>query len=167
MELLIRKIEPRDLPSVMSMLREFAEFENLAEYCTATEDGFREAMFGDGAVVEGLIAVDGEAPAGYAIFYPSFSSFRAQRGLYLEDIFIRAEYRGTGVGLSVLKEIARQGRLRGFERIDFLVLDRNSKAIRFYEKFGADRDPDERHFKFTDKAFERLALSEPPAPAGG
>lgn len=156
METTIRQIKPDDLPRIISLLREFAEFENLSEYCTATEEGFYAAMFGDLAVVEGLMASDRESAVGYALFYPNFSSFRGQRGLYLEDIYIKTEYRRTGLGETMLKEIARLAASRGFERIDFMVLDWNTPAVKFYEKLGAVRDNEERHFKFTDKAFQRL-----------
>ncbi len=152
----VRKIAPSDLAQVISLLREFAAFENLSDYCTATEERFQAAMFGDGSVVDGLIAFDGETPVAYALFYPNFSSFRGQRGLYLEDIYIKAEYRGSGLGEKMLREIAHTAALRGFERIDFMVLDWNTPAAKFYEKLGAVRDDDERHFKFTHDAFARL-----------
>ena len=77
--------------------------------------------------------------------------------MFLEDIFIRAEYRGKGLGDLMLKEIAKLARSRGCERIDFVVLDWNAPAIKFYEKHGAVRDEQERHFKFVDGAFKKLA----------
>ena len=137
MKLTIRKIKPEDLPSVISLLREFAAFEHLSEYCTATEERFYDAMFGDKAVVEGLIAFDENTPVGYALFYPNFSSFRGQQGMHLEDIYINAEYRRSGIGETMLKEIARITAARGFERIDFFVLDWNTPAVNFYKKLGA------------------------------
>ena len=156
METTVRKIAPGDLAQVISLLREFGAFEDLSKYCTATEERFQAAMFGDGAVVEGLIAFDVEIPIAYALFYPNFSSFRGQRGLYLEDIYIKSEYRSCGLGEKMLREIARMAASRGFERLDFMVLDWNTPAVKFYEKLGALRDDDERHFKFTDDAFVRL-----------
>lgn len=157
MELSIRNIRPEDLVAVISLMREFAAFENLSDYCTATEERLHAAMFGNNAVVEGLIAFDGETPIGYALFYPNFPSFRGQLGLYLEDIYIKAEYRRSALGHAMLKEIARIAASRGYDRIDFQVLDWNTSAITFYEKLGAVRDDDERHFKFTDSAFDELA----------
>lgn len=153
----IRKIRREDIGTVVSLLREFAEHENLSEYCTATEERFVNAMFGEGAIVEGLIACYDELPAGFALFYPNFSSFRGQRGLHLEDIFVRSEYRGSGIGKAMLKEIARLAVERGYERLDFLVLDRNVTAINFYEKLGAENNAEETHFKFSDDAFRALA----------
>jgi ribosomal protein S18 acetylase RimI-like enzyme len=114
-------------------------------------------MFGDNAGVEGICAFDGEQPIGYALFYPNFASFRGQRGMYLEDIYVKQEYRGNGVGKTMLKKIARLAAKRGYERLDFLVLDWNDQAAKFYRSLGADRDDAERHFKFTDAAFRSLA----------
>lgn len=159
MDIKIRKLAEGDLTQIVSFLREFAEFEKLSEYCTVTEDRLRQAMFGRQAFVEGLIAIgDGEA-VGYAIFFPFFASFRGERGLYLEDIYITDKARGKGVGEMMLKEIAGLAKKRGFERIDFQVLDWNENAIKFYEKLGAVSNEDENHFKFSGDAFERLANS--------
>lgn len=153
----IRRIESKDLAAVLDLMREFAEFEKLSDWLTTTEDRLHTAMFGGGAFVEGLIAEkDGRAVA-YALFYPHFSSFRGERGYYLEDIYISASCRHQGLGEAMIRAIAQLGRAKGFERIDFQVLDWNAPAIRFYEKLGAVRDEEDRHFKFTDDAFGRLA----------
>jgi GNAT superfamily N-acetyltransferase len=157
MNLTIREVTPEDVPAVISMLRDFAAFEKLSEYCTVTEEQLGQAMFGPDGFVEGLIAFDDERPIAYALFYPHFSTFRGQRGVYLEDIYIMEAYRGKGVGDAMLKRLAKISGSRGCERIDFQVLNWNESAIRFYEKHGAARDDDERHFKYTDEAFERLA----------
>ena len=152
-----RKISAADLPSVLALMQEFAAYEDLAEYCTVNEARLHSAMFGDGAFVEGLIATDKEQSIGYALFYPCFGSFRGERGLYLEDIYVKPEYRRSGTGLMLLKEIARTAKERGMERIDFQVLDWNKPAIDFYKKHGAVTNPDETHFKFSGNAFEKLA----------
>ena len=157
MDLTVRAIVPEDVPSVIALVREFAAFENLSDFCEVTEESLSAAMFGDRAVTQGLIACDGETAIGYAIFYPNFASFRGQRGFYLEDIYINDAYRGKGVGEAMIREIARLAAAHGFERIDFLVLDWNTPAVRFYQKLGAVRDDDERHFKFTDDIFKKLA----------
>lgn len=138
-------------------MREFAEFENLLDYVEVTEERLNVALFGAGKVADAIVAFDGETPVGYAVFYPNFATFRGQRGLYLEDIFIKKEYRGKGVGETIIKYLAKLGKERGFERIDFQVLEWNTPAIKFYEKLGANRDNEERHFKFTDEAFRNLA----------
>ena len=157
MTLNIRITTPDDVASVIKLLREFAKFENLEQFCEITEDTLADAMFGEHGFVEGLVAYDDLKPVAYAIFYPNFASFRGQKGLYLEDIYIDTEYRGKGIGDAMLKEIAKIAKSRNFERIDFQVLDWNTPAIKFYQKHGAVRDDDERHYKFTDDAFRLLA----------
>ncbi len=152
----IRRLDPADIPDVVALIREFADFEQLSKYCEVTEERLREALFGDDAVVEGLVALDRERIVGYALFFPNFSSFRGQRGFYLDDIYVAADYRGQRVGEAMLRRIAGIAASRGFERIDLMVLDWNKKAADFYDKLGAVRDDDERHFKFTDDAFRRL-----------
>jgi ribosomal protein S18 acetylase RimI-like enzyme len=157
MDLKIKAVGQADLETVVCLIREFAEFEDLSDVCEVTAEKLLEAMFTAGAVVEGLLAFDGALAIGYALFFPNFSSFRGQRGLYLDDIFVKNEYRGKGIGEALLKEIARLAASRGLERIDFLVLDWNTPAAGFYEKLGAAKDAEERHYKFTDDAFRRLA----------
>ena len=153
----IRKAAEADVSQIIELLREFAEFENLSEYCEVTGEKLRDAMFGAKAFVEGLLAFDGEMPVGYAIFYQNFASFRGQRGVYLEDVYIKPEYRGKGIGEAMLKQIARIGADCGAVRMDFQVLDWNESAIKFYKKLGAEMDESERHFKFTDQTFTNLA----------
>jgi len=153
----IRKISPADLSAVIALMKEFAEYEALSDYCTANEERLNLAMFGNDAFVEGFVAANGDLPVGYAIFYPFFASFRAERGLYLEDIYVQPDHRRGGTGLLMLKEIARLAAGRGMERIDFQVLDWNKPAIDFYIKHGAVSNPDETHFKFSGDAFRTLA----------
>ena len=156
MHLSIRNVTLSDLPTLVSLIREFAAFENLSDWCEVNEERLGMAIFGDSAVADGLVAFDGELAIGYAIFYPNFATFRGQRGLYLEDIYVNDAYRGKGVGEAMLREIARLAAGRDYERIDFMVLDWNTPAVNFYKKLGAVRDEDERHFKFTDDAFQKL-----------
>jgi len=153
----IRVIEPDDISTVVEMIREFAAFESLSEYCEITTERLALAMFGPRGVVEGLIAFEGEVAAGYALFFPNFSSFRGQRGFYLDDIYIRAPYRGHGLGEAILSEIARIATANGYERIDFLVLQDNAPAIGFYEKLGAEAGPGEYHYKFSGEALKTLS----------
>jgi GNAT superfamily N-acetyltransferase len=153
----IRKAVSEDIPAILQLMREFAEYENLLNSFEVNDQRLRSAMFDDGAFVEGLIAENADGVIGYAIFYPYFATFRGQRGLYLEDIYVSRAHRGSGVGAAMLREVARIARSRGFERLDFQVLEWNRPAIAFYQKFGAVRDDEERHFKFTDQAFRDLA----------
>ena len=159
MDVKIRTAEPDDIPPIIDLLTSFAEFEDLSASVEATPERLETAMFGMAAFVDGLVAVAEGRIVGYALFYPCFSSFRGQRGLYLEDLYVVEEFRGREVGTLLLKRVAKIAFDRGFQRIDFGVLEWNKKAISFYEKMGAVRDPQERHFKFTDGAFLALCAS--------
>ncbi len=159
MDIKIQNIAETDIPTVIDLVHEFAAFENLTEYCTITTERLHAAMFSEDANVEGLIARDGSKAVGYALFYPNFSSFQGQRGLYLDDIYVTGEYRKNGVGEAIFKKIAGIAALRGFERIDFQVLDWNTPALTFYKKLGAVSNDDETHFKFAGEVFEQLSRS--------
>jgi len=152
----VRGVEPADIPALLGLLREFAEYEHLEQYLEVDAGRLEAAFFDHGATAEGLIALDGEQAIAYAFFFPNFASFRGQRGFYLEDIYIRPGYRSRGIGQMILRFLARLAHTRGYERIDFVVLDWNTSAIGFYKKLGAEVDEAERHFKFTDEAFEEL-----------
>lgn len=158
MDFQIRLANENDIPHILAMLREFAEFIELLDYCEVTEERLQKAIFGKKAVAEAIVAVESETPIAYAIFYPSFSSFRGQSGFFLEDIYIKPEFRGKGIGEGMLRYLAKLANSRGFERIDFQVLKSNEKAIKFYQKLDAKMDESENHFKFTDEAFQKLAL---------
>jgi ribosomal protein S18 acetylase RimI-like enzyme len=157
MNLSIKGVGETDLESVLSLMREFAAYEDLSDYCVITVERLRAAILGENGFVEGLIARYDFTPVGYALFYPCFGSFRGERGMYLEDIYVNEQYRRSGAGLMLLKEIARLAASRGFERIDFLVLDWNEPALAFYRKHGAESNDDETHFKFAGDAFRTLA----------
>jgi GNAT superfamily N-acetyltransferase len=157
MSIEIRKAVENDCPWIVTLMRDFAEYEKLGKYFTLNEEKLSAVMFEDEAYVQGIVALaDGEIIA-YALFYKSFASFRGQQGFYLEDIFIDKNYRGLGIGETLLKKIAQMAKVEGAERIDFQVLDWNAPAISFYEKLGAVSNQDESHFKFSDEAFEALA----------
>lgn len=157
MKIKINLAEDRNIPQIVEMIREFAGFENLSDYCEVTEENLFDAMFGENPCVEGLMAFETDKPIGYALFYENFASFRGQRGLYLEDLYIKPEYRGRKIGEAFLVKLAQIARQRNFTRIDFLVLDWNESAIKFYKKLGAEMNADERHFRIVGEAFEELS----------
>jgi len=153
----IENVLEKDVPQIIALIREFAAYENLSDFCEVTEERLSAALFGGAKVAEAIVAFQEDAAIGYAIFYPNFASFRGQRGLYLEDIYIKQEFRGAGLGEAMLKYIAKLGKAGGFERIDFQVLEWNTPAVKFYEKLGATRDEEERHFRFVGESFAKLA----------
>jgi GNAT superfamily N-acetyltransferase len=159
MQIQITRTKPSDIPAILELMREFARYEDLLEYLEVSAEDLKKVMFGDDAFVQGLMAVDDQKPIAYAFFYPTFSSFRGQKSVYLEDIFITEKYRKYGIGEKMIRAIARIGKDFGAVRMDFQVLEWNAPAIGFYHKHGALMDADERHFKFVDEAFENLVLT--------
>jgi ribosomal protein S18 acetylase RimI-like enzyme len=157
MKLEIRIAGPQDIPQIITLLRDFAKYEKLSEYCTITPDKLHDVMFGPEAYVRAMVAANGERVVGFAIFFRFFASFRGERGVYLEDLYVDPEFRRSGAGDKILRAIARTAKADGFERIDFQVLDWNEPAIAFYRKLGAEANADETHFRFGGSAFARLA----------
>lgn len=157
MSIEIKRSTAGDIPAIIALMRSFAEYEKLGQYFEATEESLHAAMFGERGFVEGMLALDSGKPFGYALFYPYFASFRGQIGYYLEDIYVHEKYRRMGIGEAMLRTLAVHAKSRGYERIDFQVLEWNEPAVKFYEKLGVVRDQEERHFKFIDEAFQRLA----------
>lgn len=161
MNIIIRCAARSDISAILQMMKNFADHVSLGEYLTLSETDLADAVFGKDAFVRLLVAsADGEL-AGYAIFYPHFSSFRGERGFFLEDIFIKQSHRGFGAGLRLLKEIAREADRIGFNRIDFQVLKDNYGALSFYKKLGAETNEGEMHFKFAGEAFAGLVRDHP------
>ncbi len=154
------RIEPAkldDVPLILSLIGELAEYERLSHEVTATEDGVREALFGARPVAETLIAyLDGEA-VGFALFFTNFSTFVGRPGIYLEDLFVRPAARRVGVGRRLFAHVARLARDRGCGRLEWSVLDWNEPALRFYGGLGARPMSDWTIQRLTGEALNRLA----------
>ena len=133
----LRSATRTDVPQILSFIRELAEYEKLAHEAVATEAGMSEQLFGTRPAAEVVMAeVDGQ-PAGFALFFQNFSTFLGQPGLYLEDLFVRPQYRGLGLGRRLMVHLARLAVERGYGRFEWSVLDWNEPAIRFYRSLGA------------------------------
>ena len=155
--LVLRAASAADVPVVLELIRGLAEYERLAHEVVATEALVHEALFGARPAAEVLIAeLDGGA-AGFALFFHSFSTFLARRGLYLEDLFVRPERRGRGVGRALLARLAAIARERGCGRFEWSVLDWNRDAIAVYERLGAVPMSDWTVYRLTGDALDRLA----------
>jgi GNAT superfamily N-acetyltransferase len=128
---------PADVPVLMTLIGELAEFERLAHELVVTEAALREALFGPAPAVETIIARVGGEVAGFALYFHSFSTFLGRRGLYLEDLYVRPAFRGQGVGRGLLEHVARLATARGCGRMEWAVLNWNRRAVRFYEALGA------------------------------
>ncbi len=136
-DLQIRPVTVGDIPTVLSLIRELAEYERLLHEVVATEEMLRQALFGPKPVVECLIAHVGGRPAGFALFFHNFSTFLSRPGLYLEDLYVRPDHRGQGIGEELLRHLARLAVQRGCGRMEWAVLNWNKRAIEFYERMGA------------------------------
>ena len=137
----IRPANESDVPSILHFIRALAEFEKLAHEVVATEADLREHLFGTKPVAEVLIAEVAEqetwTPAGFALFFTSFSTFLAQPGVYLEDLFVLPEFRSHGLGRKLLIELAGITVARKYGRLEWSVLDWNTRAWDFYRSLGA------------------------------
>ena len=153
----IRFCETQDISNVVALVKEFAEFEKLSRMCEVSAEDLRAAIFGDESFVNCLVAFDGEACVGYAIFYPTFKSFRGERSMFLEDLYVSPNVRGKGFGLKLLKEVARISKEQNCARMDWQALKWNAPAIKFYENLGAENEDENLDFRLRGAAFERLA----------
>lgn len=135
----IRPARAADLPRVWELLNGLAEYERWTEYVTGSEAQLGEALFGPQPAAESLVAERDGRLVGYALFFPTFSSFRTRRMLWLEDLFVEETERGSGTGRALLAAVARLAVERGCARLDWQVLDWNEPSIRFYERLGAVR----------------------------
>lgn len=137
-ELKIRAATPADVPVIVALIRDLAEYEKAAPGALSlTEELLQESLFGAHPAVEALIATLGDEVAGYALFFHNFSSWRGKRGLFLEDLYVRPERRGHGIGKALFSAVLRLARERGCARMEWLVLDWNQTAIDFYRSQGA------------------------------
>jgi GNAT superfamily N-acetyltransferase len=139
MSLALRPVTPADVPLVLQFIRDIADYEKLAHEVVADEPLLREALFpADGRPAAHCVLAhwDG-APAGFALYFFNFSTFLSRRGLYLEDLFVRPEFRGRGIGKALLLHLARLANEQGCGRMEWTVLDWNKPAIDFYRSLGA------------------------------
>ena len=136
-DLLVRPAAATDVKRLLELFGELAEYEHLEHELRATEEQLREALFGARPAAEALIAERDREVVGYALFFPTFSSFLASTGVWLEDLFVRKEHRAEGVGKALLEAVAALVRERGGERLEWAALDWNELALGFYRGIGA------------------------------
>ena len=147
---MIRPAIPEDVPEIHALTCELADYEKLRHKLISTPADFRRALFGERPLMEALVAeipepTTPESPsqlAGSGLFYPTFSTFTGQPGLWLEDLYVRPQFRGQGIGRALLDHLLNLARERGCARAEWSVLDWNEPAIRFYQELGAEVMPD-------------------------
>jgi len=153
----VRSATRSDVPLILAFIRELAAYERLENDVVATEASLAATLFGPHPSAEVLIAEMDGAPAGFALFFPNYSTFLGRPGLFLEDLFVRPATRGRGVGRALLAHLARIAGERGCGRLEWAVLDWNESAIGFYRKLGATPMDDWTVYRLTGEALEKLA----------
>ncbi|MEP6709112.1 MAG: GNAT family N-acetyltransferase [Verrucomicrobiota bacterium] len=153
----IRPAILEDVPTILSLIRDLAEYERAPNEVVATEEGLREVFFGARPAAEVVLALEGKMPVGFAVFFHNFSTWLGRAGLYLEDLFVRPDARGKGYGRALLVHLARIAQERGCGRMEWAVLDWNEPAIQFYRKLGAAPNDEWTVFRLTSEGIAKLA----------
>ena len=157
----IRAARPGDEGLLLELIGELAEYEHLTHLMRATPELIAEALFGQRPSAEALIAEVGGEPAGYALFFATFSTFLAIQGIWLEDLFVRPAHRGAGVGAALLAAVAARTSERGGERLEWSALDWNELALGFYRAIGAEQMNEWITHRLTGAALATLAERSP------
>ena len=153
----IRPASVEDVPLILQLIRELAEYERAPQDAVATEPQLREVLFGAKPSAEVLLAFEKEEAVGFAVYFFNFSTWLGRPGLYLEDLFVRPETRGKGYGRALLERLAQIAQERGCGRMEWAVLDWNEPAIQFYKKLGAKPMEEWTTFRLTDDGIADLA----------
>jgi GNAT superfamily N-acetyltransferase len=157
----LRQAQVADTQQILAFISELAEYEKLAHEAVADEATLATQLFGDHPAAEVVIAeVDGQ-PAGFALFFHNFSTFLGQRGLYLEDLFVRPKFRGLGLGRRLMIHLAKLAVERDCGRFEWSVLDWNTPAIDFYRELGASPLDEWTVQRVTGDALKALAARDP------
>ena len=138
MSFIIRPATPEDAVTILGFITELAVYEKAGHEVEATEATIRASMFGEGSVTEAAILESDGRPAGFAVWFYSYSTWQAKNGLYLEDLYVSPDYRGSGAGKMLLKHLAGIAVEKGCGRFEWSVLDWNDPAIRVYDAVGAE-----------------------------
>ena len=155
----LRMATSGDIPIILRCIRGLAAYERLPQECLATEALLEESLFGASPAAEVTLAFAGDEPAGFALWFRSYSTFLARPGVYLEDLFVFPEFRGRGIGRKLLGSLARTVVARGYGRLEWAVLDWNRDAIRFYESLGARPMSDWTTYRLAGEALRILSDS--------
>ena len=160
----VRRVEEADVPAVVALVHELADYEHAADECLMTDAQLHAALFGDHVALFGhVVEVDGVV-VGCALWFLNFSTWRGVHGIYLEDLYVQPAQRGRGLGRLLLSELAGECTRRGYARLEWMVLDWNEPSIGFYRSLGAVALEDWTGFRLADDALR--ALGDPSGPSG-
>lgn len=154
--LTIRAARTEDTEAIFHLIQKLAAFEKLEQQVTGTPTQLLEHLFGPRPYAEVFVAEQQGIIVGYALFFTTYSSFRSQPGLYLEDVFVHPDYRRQGIGTALIGRVAQEVQQRGYGRLEWSVLDWNQPAIAFYEQLGAAVLPDWRICRISDRPLNKL-----------
>jgi GNAT superfamily N-acetyltransferase len=152
-KIFIRTANENDVPAIFALIKELAEFEKLADQIKTTENELHKTLFGDDRFVEILLAEVNGQIVGQALFFKNFSTFLGKPGIYLEDLYVKPEMRGKGIGKMLLDKIISIAKERNYGRVEWSVLNWNESAIDFYKKIGAEPLDDWTLFRLTSDKF--------------
>jgi len=158
----IRRTTEADIPVILDLIRQLADYEREPSAVVATEEGLREVLFGPQRSAETLLALEKDRPVGFAVYFYNFSTWLGRPGLYLEDLFVLPSERGKGYGRALLERLAQIAHERGCGRMEWAVLDWNEPAIQFYKKLGAAPMNEWTVFRLTQDGIARLARGARP-----
>jgi len=157
MDIRITAATPDDVALILRLIKALAEYERMSHRVVATEPMLRDALFGPRPYAEAVLARVGEAPVGFALFFPSFSTFAGAPGLFLEDLFVEPQWRGRGIGRALLAHLAAIAVERRWSKINWNVLDWNEPALKFYRALGAEPAKDWMGYGISGEALHQLA----------
>ena len=156
----IRAATEDDVAVILSLIKELAEYEHLSHEVEATAEDIRQSLFGDRPVAEALIGEHRGIPISFALFFHNFSTFLGKPGIYLEDLYVKPQYRSNGFGHRMLAHIARLAKERNCGRFEWSVLDWNEPAIRTYDRLSARPMKEWILYRLTDEALNKLAQED-------
>ncbi|MCW2682675.1 MAG: ats [Blastococcus sp.] len=153
----VRPVRPDDVPAVVALVRELAEYEKALHEARLTEEQLTAVLFGDSPALFGHVAVVADQVVGIALWFLNFSTWRGTHGIYLEDLYVQPQHRGRGLGKELLRTLAAVCVERGYSRLEWSVLDWNEPSIEFYEAAGAVPMDGWTVFRLTDDALTGFA----------
>ena len=156
----IRAAIPADCPLILELIRDLAKYEKMSNLVVASSEDIQQAIFSKPQYAHCLIAQEGDQPVGFALYFFNFSTFQGKPGLYLEDLYIKAAYRGHGYGKALLKKLAGIALERNCRRMDWAVLDWNQPAIDFYYSIWARAEDEWTTFRLDGNALNSFATTE-------
>ncbi|MFF0456859.1 GNAT family N-acetyltransferase [Nocardia africana] len=156
---MIRRATPEDVPALVELVYDLADYEKAREQCALTADDLHAALFGPAPAVFAHVATVDRRVAGCAIWFLNYSTWTGKHGIYLEDLYVRPEARGRGLGKALLTELAREAVAHGYTRVDWSVLDWNTPSIEFYRGLGAVAQDEWTGFRLAGDALAGLAGS--------